>query len=435
MRHSPFYSLLPTTALVMAVTQSAAFAAPASQVYADVPAGHWAEAAVTQVAVDRRFMRGFPDGTFQGNAPFTRLQLALAVSELVKELEAFSKTSWATQGLGGYAFRDLPADPATRAIVLRMANDYRLFEGVPGVTSQTLEADKQVTRYEMAKVVHRLLRLGEEKGLVDPAVQRTQLHLFTDVPASAWAYNEVKEVSDRYQVMVGFPDATFRGPEELTRYQFAASAAQTFPMVRTLVEKTQERKDQPTDTTPAALRFQEDASLALGLTGRADGPVGPAVNGRYTQYFGPLFVLADANLGTQLAAGTRLYNGAVSVGYALPVGSVFHLQPYLGGRAVSTGSSTLGGLTYGAVAYARPLESWGFFLNANGTSALGGTNPGVQGGFLGGANLGAEYYLNRKLGFTAELGYGLLPSSLSSPTAAFATEGAVLGTVGLLVGF
>lgn len=439
MRHS----LVPAAAIVWVLTQGAvlaiqpqALAATASQVYKDIPPGHWAEAAVTQVAVDRHFMRGYPDGTFKGDQPFTRLQLALAVSELVKELEAISKTDWSTHGLGGYAFQDLPGDPETRAIVLRMANDYRLFEGVPGVTSQTLEAEKQVTRYEMAKVVHRLMRLGEERHLVDPSVQRPQLHLFTDVPPSAWAYNEVKEVADRYQVMVGFPDATFRGPEELTRYQFAASAAQTFPMVRELVQRTQER-NQPKQAAQAVPRFLESAPLALGVTARFNGPVGPALNARYAHYFGsPFFALGDANVGTQNTAGDRLYNAGLSIGWAFPLGPIAHVQPYLGGRLVSTGSDTAGGVTYGAVAYARPLDNWGFFLNAGGTSLLGTTNGmTAQGTFLGAASAGAEYYLTQRLGLTAELGYSYLPANLTAKTGALGTEGALLGTVGVVLGW
>ncbi|MFP5504417.1 MAG: S-layer homology domain-containing protein, partial [Candidatus Sericytochromatia bacterium] len=119
-------SLIPTTAIVWSLAATTALAAPASQTYTDVPAGHWAEQAVTDVAVDRAFMTGYADGTFRGELPFTRLQLALAMGELIKELETLTKTSWADKGLGGYAFQDVPAD--ARQTVLKLANEYRLFE-------------------------------------------------------------------------------------------------------------------------------------------------------------------------------------------------------------------------------------------------------------------------------------------------------------------
>ena len=427
-------SLIPTTALVRSLAATTALAAPASQVYTDVPAGHWAEQAVTDVAVDRAFMTGYADGTFRGELPFTRLQLALAMGELIKELETLTKTSWADEGLGGYAFQDVPAD--ARQIVLKLANEYRLFEGVPGVTSNTLGANKQVTRYETAKVVDRLMRLGEAKGVVDPSVQPPQIYVFSDLSPSAWAYNEVKQVSDRYQVMIGFPDGTFRGREELTRYQFAASASQTFPLVRELVEKTQERQEEEAAATVMPMpAFQQSHPLFLGVTGRFDGPVGPGATARYAHYMGNFFLLADAELGLQTAAAERLYNGALSLGYALPLGTAFHLQPYLGGRAVSNGTTTLGGVTYGLVGYLRPTAQWGFFANANGTSPLGATAGNPQGGFLGGATVGAEYFITENFGLTLQGGYQLLPNTLSTPAAAFGTEPATTGTLGVNLRF
>lgn len=425
-------SLLPTTAIVWSLAATTAVAAPASQVFTDVPAGHWAEQAVTQVAVDRAFMTGYADGTFRGELPFTRLQLALAMNELIKELETLTKTSWATEGLGGYQFQDLPADSELRQIVLKLANQYRLFEGVPGVTSNTLGANKQVTRFEMAKVVDRLMRLGEAKGVVDPSVQAPQIYTFSDLSPSAWAYNEVKQVSDRYQVMIGFPDGTFRGREELTRYQFAASASQTFPLVRELVEKTQERQEEQAAAVAPMPAFQQSHPLFLGVTGRFDGPIGPSGTARYAHYMGNFFALAEAELGLQTAASERLYNGALSLGYALPLGQAFHLQPYLGGRAFSNMTNTVGGVTYGAVGYLRPTAQWGFFANANGTSLLSGA---AQGGFLGGATVGAEYFITENFGLTLQGGYQLLPNTLSTPTAALGTEPATTGTVGVNLRF
>jgi predicted nucleic acid-binding Zn-ribbon protein len=48
----------------------------------DVPAGHWAQAAV-KLAADCGLIRGFPDGTFRGNQPITRYQAALLVVRLI----------------------------------------------------------------------------------------------------------------------------------------------------------------------------------------------------------------------------------------------------------------------------------------------------------------------------------------------------------------
>ena len=48
----------------------------------DVPAGHWASAAI-QVAQNCGIIRGFPDGTFRGNEPVTRYQAAAIIARLL----------------------------------------------------------------------------------------------------------------------------------------------------------------------------------------------------------------------------------------------------------------------------------------------------------------------------------------------------------------
>lgn len=421
------------SAIVFAAFTAPAAAATASEAFSDIKAGHWAEKAVTFVAVERGFMKGFPDRTFRGDIPFTRVQLALAIDELIRQLEAQTKVSWTTEGLGGYEFQDLPADPEVRAKVLRLANHYRLFEGVPGVTSMTFEGEKQVTRYEMAKVVHRLMRLGEARGVVDPRVQAPQVYTFSDLPATAWPYNEVKDVSDRYQVMVGFPDATFRGPEELTRYQFAASASQTFPLVVALVEKTQEKKDQDEHARRAAgTRFQEDAPVVLGAGASFAGGVQPGGLLRGVGYLGSVFALGEVAANTLTTTGDRLHAAELSVGYAFPLGTAFHLQPCLGGRAVTAGANTLGGLTYGAIAYWRPSFPFGAHLRAAGTSPLGATVGNPQGAFLGSYTGGLWWHPADRWAFVLEGGWSQWPTTMSAPAATpFTSEGVPQATLGV----
>ncbi len=48
----------------------------------DIPAGHWASAAI-QVAANCGIVRGFPDGTFRGNEPVSRYQAAAIVARLL----------------------------------------------------------------------------------------------------------------------------------------------------------------------------------------------------------------------------------------------------------------------------------------------------------------------------------------------------------------
>ena len=69
-------SLLTTAFMVGAASTSFAAANP----FSDVPAGHWAYDAVTQLAADG-VIEGYGDGTFLGNRNITRYEMAQMVAK------------------------------------------------------------------------------------------------------------------------------------------------------------------------------------------------------------------------------------------------------------------------------------------------------------------------------------------------------------------
>lgn len=116
----------------------------------DVPPDHWAAAAVKEV-VAKGIMKGFPDGTFRGDQPVTRYELAVTLARFMRQVEESLKDlktrtpkvsiavpvkpkHWAfsdLQFLVGHGYvsedspllRDLhkPADPDTVSAVLAQA--------------------------------------------------------------------------------------------------------------------------------------------------------------------------------------------------------------------------------------------------------------------------------------------------------------------------
>jgi hypothetical protein len=435
-----------TKAVPISLVLWAALAANASAMlaYSDVPDNHWAYDAIQFAAVDHKFMLPAFDGLFHGDAPFTRFQMGVAVRRLVSELEGQTHTSWESPGVGGYTFTDLPNNPEMRTAVLDVANRYHLFEGLPGVTGPVLGADKVVTRYEMAKVIDRLVRLGENKGVIDPTVLPTRTRTFSDLPTTAWDYNEVKDVAERYQVMIGFPDGTFRGPEELTRYQFAATARQTFPLVHMLVQKTTEKHATPTPppapvATPEPLRrFSEDQQLHLAAGYRFLGASGPYGAARWVGYAGPIFGLARLRGAYPMADTTLAYDGDLNVGYAWSIAPSFALQPFVGGKVVYTGSAVLGSADYGAIMSWNP-GAFSMWLGGTGASALGGTAGSPLGMFMYDANVGIGWSFWQRLGLTLEANYGTVPSgpaaAAAGATSNFGQENAAGAELGLSFGF
>jgi len=73
--------------LILTVVLALAFSAPVmSAPFADVPSNHWAYDAVRELAA-RGLIVGYPDGTFRGNNPLTRYELAMILSRLIPQLE------------------------------------------------------------------------------------------------------------------------------------------------------------------------------------------------------------------------------------------------------------------------------------------------------------------------------------------------------------
>jgi hypothetical protein len=77
-----------TGAMVLIVSMAMAVLPVRAQTTAfkDVPADHWAAAAVQEV-VAKGIMTGFPDGTFRGDQPVTRYELAVTLARFMRHVE------------------------------------------------------------------------------------------------------------------------------------------------------------------------------------------------------------------------------------------------------------------------------------------------------------------------------------------------------------
>lgn len=58
-----------------------------AQAYPDVPTGHWAYDAITELSNDG-IVKGYPDGTFKGNRNLTRYEFALAIRDALNTLKS-----------------------------------------------------------------------------------------------------------------------------------------------------------------------------------------------------------------------------------------------------------------------------------------------------------------------------------------------------------
>ncbi|MDJ0702280.1 MAG: iron uptake porin [Leptolyngbyaceae cyanobacterium MO_188.B28] len=65
--------------------------------------------------------------------------------------------------------------------------------------------------------------------------QLTSVYQLSDVKSTDWAFQALQILVERYGVIVGYPDASYRGDRPLTRYEFAAGIRATLDRVNELM--------------------------------------------------------------------------------------------------------------------------------------------------------------------------------------------------------
>lgn len=188
---------------------AAASATPGS--FRDVPGDHWAQEAVAE-ATEAGLLTGYPDGTFRGGQGVTRYEMAMIIQRLLAKSKAAATETPpeapagdAEQVGGTIDVLEEPADTPSaraRALVKELADELE----AAGVQ----RADVQEA---LSLVANAVPAQGDVHKEPPPAS-------FADVPPDHWASNAVA-VATQEGFMEGYPDKTFRGQQELTRYEMA----------------------------------------------------------------------------------------------------------------------------------------------------------------------------------------------------------------------
>ncbi len=112
------------------------------------------------------------------------------------------------------------------------------------------------------------LALGVLFTAVAPAAMAfTPASEMVDLSPEHWAYRAIQELMEKYQVIEGYPDRTFRGNRTLTRYEFAAAVYRVMTRVEELIAASGNKATPPVDIdrtdleTIAALQKEFRAEL------------------------------------------------------------------------------------------------------------------------------------------------------------------------------
>jgi hypothetical protein len=84
-----------------------------------------------------------------------------------------------------------------------------------------------------------------------PALAFTPVSELKDVPPDHWAYNAIKTLVEKYQIMEGFPDNTFKGTRYVSRFELAAALAKVMARVDEMVSAATGEAPQPSHLAPS----------------------------------------------------------------------------------------------------------------------------------------------------------------------------------------
>ncbi len=101
--------------------------------------------------------------------------------------------------------------------------------------------------------------------------QVTSVSQLTDVQPTDWAFEALRSLIERYGVIAGYPDGTFRGNRAMTRYEFAAALNAALERINELIATgTADRVSRDDLVTLQRLQAEFATELAA-LRGRVDG--------------------------------------------------------------------------------------------------------------------------------------------------------------------
>lgn len=87
------------------------------------------------------------------------------------------------------------------------------------------------------------LSLGIAPAQAQPVNDELRLP-FTDVPVDHWAYQALLNLAGVYGCVGGYPDGTFRGENDVTRYEFAAGMDACLSVLNTLLQQQQAQQQE-----------------------------------------------------------------------------------------------------------------------------------------------------------------------------------------------
>ncbi|MFN8615144.1 MAG: iron uptake porin [Vampirovibrionales bacterium] len=222
-------------------------------------------------------------------------------------------------------------------------------------------------------------------GAVTPASAITSVDELTDVNSNHWAYSALQDLVEKYDVIEGYPDLTFKGNRQPTRWEMAAALNALVKTIgRDLARLGAEKADKRDLQTVARLQEEFRNELnALNARTKALEDRAAAIEAKNAEQDSRLSLLEKTQIHGDLSLGgfADMSGGQSGITDGLSAVGRLRLALDIPVKAEEEGSK----IGRGDV-YARLIAAWG----RNGASGGFGSNEGPFGPYGGYSRIAAD---------------------------------------------
>jgi hypothetical protein len=207
------------------------------------------------LAISSSALAGTASTTAEVQQP--KVQANTSAAQLLASLQKATPTSLSAADIESQQRKIVNTGTLNQQLVAQVP----LSPSTPAAASESPSVDRldEVNRYS-----------SEGQGNRNTVAQVTSVSQLSDVQPTDWAFQALQSLVERYGVIAGYPDGTFRGNRAMTRYEFAAGLNAALDRVNELIAAG--TADQVRKEDLATLqRLQEEFAAELAtLRGRVD---------------------------------------------------------------------------------------------------------------------------------------------------------------------
>lgn len=213
-----------------------------------------------------------------------------------------------------------------------------------------IQSDRSVTSSDVVRSENSSKLVGQLQLRPNAVSQNvTSVSQLSDVRSTDWAFTALQSLVERYGVIAGYPDRTFRGRQALSRYEFAAGLNSALDKINEIISAGLADKVSKEDLATLQKLQEEFAAELATLRGRVDA-LDAKVTKLEAQQFSTttklrgeaIFGLAAATDGVGTATGTDKTNVVFQYRTRLNFDTSFTGKDLLRTRLQATNANTNG---------------------------------------------------------------------------------------------